>query len=64
MDKIGASPNHVSGIAELAQLAVYSRADVKHLRVWNLVGGDDARAEWCAAIKCLSPAKLIPSKVA
>ena len=33
MDKIGASPNHVSGIAELAQLAVYSRADVKHLWV-------------------------------
>ena len=64
MDKIGASPNHVSGVAELAQLAVYSRADVKHLWVWNLVGGDNARAEWCAAIKRLSPAQLIPSKVA
>ena len=64
MDKFGASPNHVSGIAELAQLAVYSRADVERLWIWNLVGGDNTRAKWCAAIERLSPAQLIPSKVA
>ena len=29
----------VSSIAELTQLAVYFRADIKYLRIWNLVGG-------------------------
>jgi hypothetical protein len=64
MDEIGTTPNHISSIAELAQLAVYSRADVKYPRVWNFVGGDDPRAKWCAAIKSLSPTQLVPSEVA
>ena len=62
MDEVGASPNHISSIAELAQLAVYSRSNVKYLRVRNFVGGNDARAQRGAAIKCLSPSQLIPSK--
>ena len=54
MDEFGTSPNHVSSVAELAQLAVDPGADIKFLPIGNLVGGYDPRAKRCAAVKSLS----------
>jgi hypothetical protein len=43
VNEIGTSPNHVSSIAELTQLAIYFRADIEYLRIWNLIGRNDPR---------------------